>query len=107
MGAVRRVRIGMSKAPSAVPWRRCTACRKGFRFHDLRHFFASVLIAGGCDVKAVQAAMRHGAASMTLDVYAGLWPDADDRARQAASAALAMRPAAADGLRTTTGQTVR
>lgn len=51
--------------------------------------------------------MRHGAASMTLDVYAGLWPDADDRARQAASAALAMRPAAADGLRTTTGQTVR
>lgn len=66
-----------------------------------------MLIAGGCDVKAVQAAMRHGAASMTLDVYAGLWPDADDRARQAASAALAMRPAAADGLRTTTGQTVR
>ena len=24
--------------------------------------------------------MRHGTASMTLDVYAGLWPDADDRA---------------------------
>jgi len=44
----------------------------GFRFHDLRHYFASVLIAGGCDVKAVQAAMRHGTASMTLDVYAGL-----------------------------------
>jgi len=44
----------------------------GFRFHDLRHYFASVHIAGGCDVKAVQAAMRHGTASMTLDVYAGL-----------------------------------
>jgi integrase len=80
----------------------------GFRFHDLRHYFASVLIAGGCDVKAVQAAMRHGTASMTLDVYAGLWPDADDRARTAASAALAKRPdAAADGLRTTTSQAVR
>jgi hypothetical protein len=52
--------------------------------------------------------MRHGTASMTLDVYAGLWPDADDRARTAASAALAKRPdAAADGLRTTTGQAVR
>jgi integrase len=80
---------------------------EGFRFHDLRHYFASVLIAGGCDVKAVQAAMRHGTASMTLDVYAGLWPDADARARSAASAALANRPAAADGLRTTTSQAVR
>jgi integrase len=80
----------------------------GFRFHDLRHYFASVLIAGGCDVKAVQAAMRHGTASMTLNIYAGLWPDADDRARTAASAALAKRPdAAADGLRTTNGQAVR
>jgi len=80
----------------------------GFRFHDLRHYFASVLVAGGCDVKAVQAAMRHGTASMTLDVYAGLWPDADDRARSAASAALAKRPdAAADGLRTTTNRAVR
>ena len=80
----------------------------GSRFHDLRHYYASVLIAGGCDVKAVQAAMRHGTASMTLDVYAGLWPDADDRARTAASAALAKRPdAAADGLRKTTSQAVR
>ncbi len=44
----------------------------------------------------------------TLDVYAGLWPDSDDRARSAASAVLAKRPeAAADGLRTTTSQAVR
>ena len=85
-----------------MPWRRCTACRTAsgstimptLHYADLRHYFASVLIAGGCDVKAVQAAMRHGTASMTLDVYAGLWPDADDRARSAASAALAKRPAA-------------
>jgi hypothetical protein len=66
------------------------------------------LIAGGCDVKAVQAAMRHGTASMTLDVYVGLWPDADDRARSAASAALAKRlDATADGLGTATSQAVR
>jgi hypothetical protein len=52
--------------------------------------------------------MRHGTESMTLDVYAGLWPDADDRARSAASAALAKRTGtAADGLRTTTSQAVR
>jgi hypothetical protein len=52
--------------------------------------------------------MRHGTASMTLDVYAGLWPDADDRVRSAVSAALAKRrETAADGLRTTTRQAVR
>jgi integrase len=78
----------------------------GFRFHDLRHYFASVLIAGGCDVKAVQAAMRHGTASMTLDVYAGLWPDADDRARAAASVALARPESPADPLRTGRGRKV-
>jgi hypothetical protein len=65
-------------------------------------------MSAACEAKAVQAAMRHGTASMTLDVYAGLWPDADDRARTAASAALAKRSDdAADGLRTTNGQAVR
>ena len=34
----------------------------GFRFHDLRHYFASLLIAGGADVKVVQARMRHASA---------------------------------------------
>jgi hypothetical protein len=52
--------------------------------------------------------MRHGTASMTLDVYAGLWPDVDDRARSAASAVLATRTGVvADDLRTTTDQAVR
>ena len=37
--------------------------------------------------------MRHGTASMTLDVYAGLWPDAYDRA--VGGERLAKRPAAA------------
>ena len=64
--------------------------------------------ASACPAAARSAAMWHGTASMTLDVYAGLWPDADDRARSVASAALAKRPAAAaDGLRTTTSQAVR
>ena len=54
------------------------------------------------------AAVGSGTASMTLDVYAGLWPDADDRARSAASAALAKRlDATADGLGTATSQAVR
>jgi len=36
-------------------------------FHDLRHHIASVLIAAGCSIKAVQAAVRHANASETLD----------------------------------------
>ena len=31
----------------------------GFRFHDLRHYLASLLIASGADVEVVQARLRH------------------------------------------------
>jgi integrase len=53
----------------------------GFRFHDLRHYFASLLIASGADVKVVQARLRHASAKTTLDTYGHLWPDSDVRAR--------------------------
>jgi len=46
----------------------------GFRFHDLRHYFASLLIAAGLDVKTVQARMRHASAKRTLDTHSHLWP---------------------------------
>lgn len=58
---------------------------EGVTLHDLRHFFASGLIAAGCDVVTVQRAMGHSSASMTLDVYSHLWPDAADRTRDAVS----------------------
>ena len=38
--------------------RRCWT-RTGARFHDLRHFYASLLISSGLDVKVVQARLRH------------------------------------------------
>lgn len=60
----------------------------GFRFHDLRHYFASLLIAAGCDVKLVQTRMRHKNATTTLKVYAHMWPDNDETTRSAVSAAL-------------------
>jgi integrase len=46
-----------------------------FRFHDLRHYFASLLIGSGLDVKVVQHRLRHGPAQTTLDTYGHLWPD--------------------------------
>jgi len=42
------------------------------RFHDLRHTYASALIASGCSVKVVQAHLGHKSAAMTLDIYSHL-----------------------------------
>ena len=55
----------------------------GSRFHDLRHYLASMLIASGADVKVVQARLRHASAKTTLDTYAHLWPDSDESTRSA------------------------
>ena len=50
----------------------------GFPYHDLRHYFASLLIADGADVKTVQARLRHASAKTTLDTYGHIWPDRDE-----------------------------
>jgi len=78
---VRRNRFG-------AMWRQ-TEARAGldFRYHDLRHHFASALIAGGCSVKVVQKALGHASAKVTLDVYGHLWPNSDDLTRAAVQAA--------------------
>jgi integrase len=51
----------------------------GLRLHDLRHCFASGLIASGCDVVTVQRALGHASATTTLNTYGRLWLDAEDR----------------------------
>lgn len=72
-------------------WRK--TCRDagvtGLTLHDLRHFYASGLIAQGCDVVTVQRALGHASATVTLRTYAHLWPTAEDRTRKAASALIA------------------
>ena len=57
---------------------------EGYRLHDLRHFYASGLIAAGCDIATVQHALGHSSPSVTLNTYTHLWPKADDRTRAAA-----------------------
>ena len=64
---------------------------EGFRYHDLRHYLASLLIASGADVKVVQARLRHARAKTTLDTYGHLWPDTDESTRAAIDAVLATR----------------
>jgi integrase len=60
----------------------------GTGFHDLRHFYASLLIRHGESVKVVQARLGHASAAETLDTYSHLWPDSDDRTRAAVDAIL-------------------
>ena len=56
-----------------------------YKLHELRHYFASGLIAAGCDVVTVQRAMGHASATTTLSTYAHLWPTVEDKTRAAAS----------------------
>ena len=65
----------------------------GFRYHDLRHYLASLLIAEGADVKTVQARLRHASAKTTLDTYGHLWPDRDESTRAAIEAVFQARTA--------------
>ncbi len=78
----RAMRSARAKVPGLSP---------AFRFHDLRYYFASLLIASGSDVKIVQARLRHASAKTTLDTYGHLWPDTDESTRAAIAVAMAAR----------------
>lgn len=49
------------------------------RIHDLRHTCAALLISRGAHVKAVQHHLGHSSATVTLNTYSHLFPDAMDR----------------------------
>src|ERR1035437_3960794 len=52
----------------------------GVRFHDLRHFFASMLIAQGQNAKYVCDQMGHSSIKVTFDTYGHLFPQAKQEA---------------------------
>ncbi len=54
-----------------------------YRFHDLRHYQASELIAAGHSMVTVSKRLGHAKVSTTVDIYAH---DSDDQARAAAGA---------------------
>jgi integrase len=113
IGALASTGLGVECAP---PWsieramrdvrRKVNGLPEKFCFHDLRHYLASLLIADGCDIKTVQARMRHASARTTLDTYGHLWPDADESTRSAIGAVITERmdsfETTADALRTET-----
>lgn len=66
---------------------------RGTRFHDLRHFYASTLIAAGLHPKVIQERLGHATMAETMDTYGHLFPDAEDLGRGVIDAVLAGNPA--------------
>jgi len=50
------------------------------RFHDLRHFFASMLIAQGESPKYICDQMGHSSVRVTFDIYGHLFPQSREEA---------------------------
>lgn len=65
---------------------------KGTTTHDLRHFYASVLIKHGASIKKVQRRLGHAKPSITLDLYVHLYEDDDDTTSVLIDEALAEVP---------------
>lgn len=76
----------ITRGMASTAWRHAAA-RVGLDgrtgWHDLRHFHASLLIAGGASPVAVAHRLGHKDATETLRTYAHLWPDDDERMRDA------------------------
>lgn len=69
--------------------RACGLAGKGITVHSLRHAYASMAIAAGADIKTLQRQLGHSSASITLDMYASLFPS---RLSEVADAVRSMCP---------------
>lgn len=64
--------------------------------HELRHTAASLAIAAGANIKAVQAMLGHARASITLDRYGHLYPHDVEQITSTLNTMLALRPVTDD-----------
>ena len=83
-----------STVDGSAPWFPDSASRRfhrlcqqagvpGVRLHDLRHYVATRLLAGGIDVRTIAGRLGHRNAATTLNVYAHFLAEADrEAARQ-------------------------
>jgi hypothetical protein len=60
--------------------------------HEMRHYLARVLIAGGASVKKIRTVLGHSSAMITLRTCAHPWPGDDDRTRSVMDATLSVLP---------------
>ncbi|WP_448629546.1 site-specific integrase [Cellulomonas soli] len=69
LSAFDRVQVAFAAAHAQAHLPRLTV-------HDLRHTHASLLLASGADVKVIQERLGHASATITLNTYAHLMPNA-------------------------------
>lgn len=60
--------------------------------HCLRHYFATLLIHHGANVKTVQLALGHSTPMITLNEYVGEWPELEERTRSIVDSELGSVP---------------
>lgn len=79
-------------AKREIPTRRVLSDRRAerprFRFHDLRHSAASLLIASGVELAEVSMLLGHSKLRVTMDFYAHLQKQTAARAAQTMDALL-------------------
>jgi integrase len=51
-----------------------------FRFHDMRHTFATLMLTSKEHAKVVQEMLGHATISITLDTYSHVLPDMQEQA---------------------------
>jgi len=56
---------------------------RGFKFHDLRHTHATLLLQQGVNIKVISERLGHSTVNMTLDTYSHLMPDMQETAVKA------------------------
>lgn len=70
---------------STLDWAFKAMCRKAkakaYRWHDLRHHYASVLIAGRENPKVVSKRLGHKDVAFTMRIYAHLFTEAEEQTR--------------------------
>ncbi|MGW7709808.1 tyrosine-type recombinase/integrase [Streptomyces sp. NPDC054771] len=88
--------------PPAEPGKRHTAARE-HGMHALRHFYASVLLDAGENIKALSTYLGHTDPGFTLRTYTHLLPSSEGRARVAMDKVYLGRPFRPDGPQTAQG----
>ncbi|WP_405838416.1 site-specific integrase [Streptomyces platensis] len=80
----KRALVSAGAIPERVRGKRYAAAPED-GMHALRHFYASVLLDAGENIKALSQYLGHSDPGFTLRVYTHLLPDSDQRARTAIS----------------------
>ncbi len=88
--------------PAPAPDERYQAARQ-HGMHALRHFYASVLLDAGENIKALSTYLGHTDPGFTLRVYTHLMPSSEGRTRRAVDALYEAIDSASDGPQTAQG----